>query len=296
MELRQLRVFVTIAEEGSFTRAADRLHVVQSAISASLRTLEQELGVTLLERGPVGLTDAGRALMGPARDALAAAERGVEAIDEVRGGLRGTVTLGVMQGRGFGAEGGPRAPQLLKAFAAEHPAVKVVLRHVGGSVAMAEEVRSGRLDLAILGLPDGDWPGLSLTALAREPLVLLCHEEHPLAGAADVALAELVAERFADLPAGWGIRMAAEAAFAGAGLQREVTYEMNDVLGVVDFAVQNLAVTIFPAYLGTASPVLRAVPLRDGPTFVTSLAEPTERTPSAAASALAASVRRAAPA
>src|SRR3954471_3911764 len=99
MDLRQLEAFVAASEEGGITRAADRLHIVQSAISASLRRLEAELGTPLFERRArgVALTDAGRALLPHARHVLAASAAGREAVDAVRGGLRGIVRLGIMQ-------------------------------------------------------------------------------------------------------------------------------------------------------------------------------------------------------
>ncbi|MEA2443482.1 MAG: hypothetical protein QOJ12_774, partial [Thermoleophilales bacterium] len=95
MELRHLATFVAVAEEGSFTRASDRLHIVQSAVSAGVRTLERELGAALFDRTThqVELTDAGHALLPEARTTLAAARAAREAVDQVRGGLRGTVTL-----------------------------------------------------------------------------------------------------------------------------------------------------------------------------------------------------------
>ena len=99
VELRQLATFVAVAEEGSFTRASDRLHVVQSAVSAGVRNLERELGAPLFDRSThkVQLTDAGRALLPEARATLAAATAARDAVDAVRGGVRGTVVLGTMQ-------------------------------------------------------------------------------------------------------------------------------------------------------------------------------------------------------
>jgi len=154
VELRQLATFVAVAEEGSFTRAADRLHVVQSAVSAGVRNLEKELGVMLFDRSThsVKLTDAGGALLPEARATLAAAQAAKDAVDEARGGLRGTVVLGTMQAQGMRAVD---LAGILAAFRAEHPAVEVEIRHVGGSSEMADEVRGGRLDLAFVALPGG---------------------------------------------------------------------------------------------------------------------------------------------
>ena len=99
MELRHLETFVAVAEERSFSRAADRLHVVQSAVSATIRNLEREWGVTLFHRTThrVELSPEGRALLGEARAAVQAAAAVGHAVDEVRGGLRGTLRVGIMQ-------------------------------------------------------------------------------------------------------------------------------------------------------------------------------------------------------
>ncbi len=171
VELRHLATFVAVAEEASFTRAADRLHVVQSAVSAGVRNLEKELGTMLFDRSTrrVKLTDSGRALLPEARATLAAAQAARDAVDEARGGLRGTVVLGTMQAQGM------RAIDLagvLAAFRAGHPGVEVKLRHSGGSTEMAREVREGSLDLAFVALPGAAPPGLELIPLAREPIVL----------------------------------------------------------------------------------------------------------------------------
>src|SRR6185436_9010012 len=130
MELRQFEAFVAAAEEGGITRAADRLHIVQSAISASLRRLEAELGTPLFVRRARGveLTDAGRALLPHARAALSATDAGREAVDAVRGGLRGVVRLGIMQSQ---SPAGSRVsvPGILREFRDLHPDVELRVGH-----------------------------------------------------------------------------------------------------------------------------------------------------------------------
>src|ERR1700759_4110008 len=152
LELRDLRTFLAVAEEGSFTRASQRLHVVQSAVSAGVRTLERELGVTLFDRSThrVALSEAGEALLPEARATLGAAAAAREAVEQVRGGLRGTVILGTMQAQGMHAID---VPGLLARFRARFPNVTVNVRHAGGSSAMADEVRDGGLDIAFVALP-----------------------------------------------------------------------------------------------------------------------------------------------
>src|SRR3954469_5254020 len=140
MELRHLATFVAVAEERSFTRAAARMHVVQSAVSAGVRNLERELGTPLFDRTThrVELTDAGAALLPEARATLAAAHAAPEAVDAARrgprrplpragveaarGGLRRTGTLGIMQGDTIDIAA------LLAAFHADHPDVELHAR------------------------------------------------------------------------------------------------------------------------------------------------------------------------
>src|SRR5579862_9866305 len=154
MELRQLAAFVAVAEEGSFTRASDRLHVVQSAVSANIRNLERELGARLFDRTThkVTLTEAGRALLPEARATLQATTAARDAVDAVRGGVRGTVVLGTMQGQGNVVS----VAAVLAEFRAQHPGVQVHIRHgAGGSGEMALQVREGQLDLAFVAAPAG---------------------------------------------------------------------------------------------------------------------------------------------
>ncbi|MGX6449427.1 LysR family transcriptional regulator, partial [Patulibacter sp. S7RM1-6] len=290
MELRHLEVFVAVAQERSFSRAADRLHVVQSAVSATIRALEADLGVALLHRTSrrVALTDAGAEVLPEALATLAAAQATRDAADGVRGGLRGTVRLGIMQvqrGSGF------RVARLLAAFAAEHPGVRVLPQQRGSAIA-ATDVLEGRLDLAIVGLPGEGLDGLRVDPLMREDLVLAVPAAHRLARRASVALAELADERFVDVPPGWA-RVVTDRAFAAAGVTRRVAYELGDMGSVIDFVRHGLAVALVPrSFGGFVDPddvdggEVALVPLRGRPPeFVTSIVAPADRPASAAARA-----------
>ncbi len=250
--LRQLSTFVAVAEEASFTRAAARLHIVQSAVSAGVRKLESELDTMLFDRSThtVRLTDSGRALLPAARATLAAAQAARDAVDEAKGGVRGTVVLGTMQAQGMRAVD---LAGLLAAFRAEHPGVEVRIRHSGGSSEMALEVQNGSLDLAFVAL-SGDGPaGLELVPLACEPIMLAVPHAHPLARHRSVALSVIGAETLVDLPRGWGIRMAVDRSFAAAGINRSIAYEVNDTATMLDFIRDGLAVGMLPRSLADAS-------------------------------------------
>ncbi len=286
VEIGQLRAFVTVAEEGSFTRAADRLHLVQSSVSAAVLTLERELGAKLLARGNrrSELTDAGRALLPEARHVLEAVDLAEDAVRQVGAGLRGSVALGVMQAQAMQALSVPR---LLASFRDDHPAVEVSVRHVGGSSQMAHDVREGQLDLAVVGLPASELGGLEVAGLAVEDVVLVCAADQPLARKRKVDLATIAEETFVDFPPGWGTRVVADMAFAARGINHKVKLELNDTAGVIEFVRAGLAVALLPPSMVAGVEGIALVPISpDPPTFATQLVWPADRPQKAAARAL----------
>ena len=287
MDLRQLETFVAVAETRSFSRAATRLHVVQSAVSATIRRLEAEWQAQLFDRTThrVELTDLGRVMLPEARAALAAAEAVEHAVEEARGGLRGTVQVGIMQSAR--RPGGVSVAAAISAFKARYPAVVVEVRQ-GGSARQAEAVRAGELDLAFIGLPDQRLPGLHVQRLAEVQMLLACHPGHRLAARAGVELEALVDEPFADLPPEWGVRVAADRAFAAAGVERTLAYEINDVSTLVEFVSHGLAVALLPPLMAAPDAAIAFVPIRrHTPRFVISIVTPTDRWTSPAARAFA---------
>jgi len=183
MELRHLRYFVAIAEERSFTRAAERLWTAQPGLSSQIRRLEAELGVRLFDRHTRGvdLTDAGELFLERARAALAAAEDALATGRDLVAGLVGTVRLGL-------AAEMPAAfaPTLLAAFGRERPDVEVtVFESYGG--ALLRDLRDGRLDAVIAPSLFGS-AELRCLRLGSEPWVVLVGRGHRLwtPGALDV--------------------------------------------------------------------------------------------------------------
>lgn len=285
MNLRHLEMFVAVADAENFSRAADRLHVVQSAVSAGIRGLEAELGASLLHRNARGatLTDAGAALLPEARATLAAAAAARDAVDEVRGGLRGTVRLGIMQSMRPPA---PNPAALIASFAAQHPLVEVDVGHGGGSLQMIEQVRDGRLDLAFVSA-HAPIRGVDLVSLSVQQADLVCNLANPLASRTSVTLEDLVDEPFADLPELWGTRTINDRAFAAAGLERTIAYEINETTTLVEFVRAGLAVALLPASLVADRTNLATVPIDGAPIeFRVSIAAPADRRLGASARAL----------
>ncbi|MFE4518022.1 LysR family transcriptional regulator, partial [Kitasatospora sp. NPDC056783] len=158
MELRQLRYFVTVAQHGSFTRAAQLLHLTQPGVSSQIRQLERELGHRLLDRSgrTVRLTPVGEAVLPHARAALAAEAAARGAAQEFDGLRSGHVRLGMVAGAALTppSELGtlPGLATTLAAFRREHPGIDFSLTE-DTSAGMLTALRDGRLDLAVVGLP-----------------------------------------------------------------------------------------------------------------------------------------------
>ena len=167
MELRQLAHFVAVAEERHFTRAAARVHVVQSSLSSSVAALERELGEALFVRDNrrVALTPAGRALLPAARRALAAADEGRDAVAGVRGVLHGELRVGAIQTLGV-----VDLAALLARFRRAHPGVTIRLSH-GAASDLARAAADTELDIAFIDGPV-DPARLTRTPLGRDHLVL----------------------------------------------------------------------------------------------------------------------------
>jgi len=243
MELRHLEYFVAVAEERHFTRAAERMRVAQSGLSASIRALEKDLDAELFVRNTrrVELTDAGRALLTEAHHTLASAAAARNAVAAVRGLLRGSLTVGSEHCLGV-----VDLPPVLATFRRAHPGVEIRLRYAG-SGQIVEQIRLGRLNVGFVALPGPAPEGVRLMPLATEGMMLLTHPEHRLADLDVVDVEELAAEDFVDFSADWGARRVNDLAFARADAERRVRVEVNDVHTLLDFVSQGLGVALVPA-------------------------------------------------
>jgi DNA-binding transcriptional LysR family regulator len=236
MELRQLEYFLAVADNLSFTRAARRLHVVQSGVSATIRALEREVGAELFVRGPAGaqLTLAGKELRPHARATIDAARAAKDAVNATRGAVRGTITVGTLTSINV-----IDMPALLVELHGRYPEVQVRLRAArAGTTGLARQLRDGDLDIAFLVFTGTPPPDLHARLVAAVPLDLVVPADHPLAERQAVSLAELAGMSFIDAPPGYGTRIVIDDAFAAVGVERTVAFEVAD-LGTAAAYIRN---------------------------------------------------------
>ena len=271
MELRQLEHFLAVATELSFTRAAARAHLVQSALSASVAKLERELDVQLFDRSrqQITLTAAGERFRGHAQQVLQAARSAAESVQEFRGTLSGTVEFGSLIS--FGPMDVAAA---LGEFHRAHPFVRLRLHlsQTGASSYLAGLV-DGSLDLALVSVPDRFPPTLDMRLLFEEPMVYVVAGDHRIPDRA--VLGDLAEVDLVGFPPQFGLRRLMDAAFATAGLRARVPYEVPAGFGAIADLVRNgLGTTFMPASEARRFPDLRSIPLAEPVIWQVYLASP----------------------
>ena len=248
MELRQLEYFIAVAEEANFTRAAERVHISQSGVSAQIRKLERDLGTTLIDRSgrTAGLTAAGEAALEHARAALASVDAVRHAVDDVMGLLRGRLVVGMVS-----AGTVPGLFDALAAFHRAHPGVEIALVE-DNSDRLIERVRSGTMDLALVGAAGMSPPGLDALTIVSEPVVAAVAIGHPLARRRRVTLADISAYPIVCLPEGTGIRAVFDQACAAIGVKLDISLQASAPDAVAGLAIRGLGVAILATSMATS--------------------------------------------
>jgi DNA-binding transcriptional LysR family regulator len=197
MDLATLNAFIAIAELGSFSEAAERLHLTQPAVSKRIASLELQLDVRLFDRlgREVSLTEAGRALLPRAYQILNVLDDTRRALTNLNGEISGRLTLATSHHIGL-----HRLPPLLRAFTRAHPQVALDIQFLDSEVAY-EEVLHGRAELAVITLAPETREPVHAVAVWDDPLDFVAAPEHPLARSQAISLAD-VAHHPAVFPGG----------------------------------------------------------------------------------------------
>jgi DNA-binding transcriptional LysR family regulator len=246
MELRHLRYFVAVAEELSFTRAAERLHIAQPPLSTQIRALEEELRAPLFERDRrrVYLTPAGRRLLERARAILASVE---EARLEARGAAAGDVGH-IALGYTASSMLTRQLPAVLRAYQRAQPGVRLQLQEMT-SLEQLDALHARTIDIGVLRKRDVDTPpGIVLQPWHASPLVAAIPSDHALAAAKAVRIADLKDEPLITYPrdAGIGLYWKVQALCAKAGFRPRMVQEARDSATIVGLVAAGVGIAVVP--------------------------------------------------
>jgi DNA-binding transcriptional LysR family regulator len=249
LDLRRLRYFVAVAEEGHITRASERLGMAQAPLSQQMKTLERELGAQLLRRHPRGVepTDAGRALLVEARAVLARVAEAEAAVTRTARGEAGRIRVGFTNSACFH----PLTAAAIRRFRAAAPQVGLSFEQAG-TAALIEALQSGAIDVAFIRTAATRPHGLALHMLAEEAMIVALPVSHPLAGGdGALALADLATETFIGYPRaeGAGLYDAIIAACHAEGFSPRIGHETPQMIATLSLVAAGLGVSIVPASL-----------------------------------------------
>jgi len=248
IDLRRLRAFVAIAEEGHITRAATRLGMQQPPLTRLLQGIEAELGVTLVDRTSHGVrpTAAGLALLREARDVLARAAGMAESVRRAARGETGRLAVGFTSSAALH----PFVPAVLRAFREELPSVAITLDE-GGTGELVEALAKGSLDAAFVRTPVRAMSGFVVDDVLVEPMVVALPAAHRLAtrAGATLPLARLAGEPFVlyRRPTGPGLYDAIVSACRNAGFSPDVVQEAPRLTATLSLVAVGLGLTLVPA-------------------------------------------------
>jgi DNA-binding transcriptional LysR family regulator len=247
MEMRHLQNFIALAEEGTFTAAARKINVVQSGISVTIKEMEQELGVQLVNRTTrtVSLTHAGELFLTHARSSLAMLRDGIQAVRSEDGIVRGRLHLGILQS----LEPYVNLPMLLQTFRIKYPRVEFAVRSVNSGEVPAQ-VRSGYVDLGFHAIvSERESAGVRIIPFVQDVLVGICSRTHALAKRGNVTFDALAEETFVDLTPERALRQLLDQACSQRNLRRNSVYQVSNVVTLLQFVSAGLGVAVVPSGL-----------------------------------------------
>ena len=259
MEIRQLEYFVAVAEEANFTRAAERVHISQSGVSAQIRQLELDLGATLIDRSgrTATLTMAGTMALEHARAALASVAAVRDAVDEVTGLIRGGLVVGMVNGCTI-----PGLFEALASFHRAHAGIDITLIE-DSSDPLTERVRTGIADLALIGTAGAPPLGLEAFPISTERLVAAVPLDHPLARRKGTTLAAIAPYPIVCMPEGTPPRTMFDRTCAEHGLQMDIVLQASAPDAVADLALRGLGVAILTESMVAGHGRLKALAIGD---------------------------------
>jgi DNA-binding transcriptional LysR family regulator len=242
VEIRQLRAFVAIAETGTFTAGALRVHVTQAAISMQIRQLESEIGARVFVRAPrhVILTEAGEQLLRRARHILREHDAALDEIAELAGAERGRLRIGSASAMVLTEQ----LPAILKELRKQHPAAEISVTS-GTSEVLVDQILAGEVDIAFVSLPV-DVRGIKTERLSEDQLVAIASPRHRLAKQRTIDAYTLAGERLILGERGGNTRRLIDQFFAQAGVSLRVAMELSRQQAIKRMVEEDMGVGIVP--------------------------------------------------
>jgi DNA-binding transcriptional LysR family regulator len=242
VEIRQLRAFVAIAETGTFTAGASRVHVTQAAISMQIRQLESEIGARVFVRAPrhVILTEAGEQLLRRARHILREHDAALDEIAELAGAERGRLRIGSASAMVLTEQ----LPAILKDLRKQHPAAEISVVS-GTSEVLVDQILAGEVDIAFVSLPV-DVRGIKTERLSEDQLVAIASPRHRLAKQKTIDAYTLAGERLILGERGGNTRRLIDMFFAQAGVTIRVAMELSRQQAIRRMVEEDMGVGIVP--------------------------------------------------
>jgi LysR family transcriptional regulator, hca operon transcriptional activator len=245
MELRHLRYFVAVAEEGSLTVAAEhRLHTAQPSLSRQMQDLEAKVGVQLLIRSARGveLTPAGRAFLDHARLTLAQAEAAIQAARRAAYPAKPTFALGFLTGQEM-----DWLPEAMRVLHDELPKIEVTVSSQYSPL-LADALMKGHLDLAFMR-PEPDMPDLTYRVVVKEPLVAVMPSGHRLAALKEIHPRELVGETFISVSStAPTLKTVIHEFISQTGLDIHPSHEVDNLAMAMSIVASTRGIALLPAY------------------------------------------------
>lgn len=242
MEIRQLRAFVAIAESGTFTAGALRVHVTQAAISMQIRQLETEIGAKVFVRAPrhVILTEAGEQLLRRARHILREHDAALDEIAELAGAERGRLRIGSASAMVLTDQ----LPGILEELRKQHPGAEIAVTS-GTSEVLVDQILAGEVDIAFVSLPV-DVRGIKTERLSQDQLVAIASPRHKLAKQRTISAYTLAGERLILGERGGNTRRLIDQFFAQAGVTLHVAMELSRQQAIRRMVEADMGVGIVP--------------------------------------------------
>jgi DNA-binding transcriptional LysR family regulator len=257
-ELLDLQAFVTVAELGSFNRAAKALNLSQPALTRRIQKLEQSLGVALLDRSTrhVAVSMVGRDFIPKVRGLLSEFEASVLGMRDLGARMTGQIAIAVVPTAVFYF-----LPRAISRFGRAFPRIRIRILDIGANEGLSAVAR-GDVDFGI-NFIGASHPEIEFTPLAEDPFVVACRRDHPLASRQRVSWKDLASHRVIIVARTSGNRALIESALANHGIRLNWSYEVAHLAGSLGLVEAGLGVSVLPklATPGADHPTIRAIPL-----------------------------------